>query len=172
MKMKNTYNTMKGLARKYAVPAMIGLGAIGAIRGCSTDLEAELPITQETSQSIVESYNAQYGAMKKEFEREFSSSIADRVYDATEQMSIYTNGKELSSLRHRFNTEPDNNSAENVYQLTKENLYGVDFGTPELEKVLTNQGLQVKVESIYSESEIGLILLGLMGLIGVVKLIE
>src|SRR3989344_2924283 len=185
IKMKNTYNTMKGLARKYAVPAMIGLSAIGAIRGCSTDLDTELPVNQETTQSIVESYNAQvdndnanrenrfrvyktnlnglvekYEGLETELERDFNKSIADRVYDATEQESIYNKGFEMEKVLGKFvdlkekareegfeyKSEIERTSTTNVYTLTDENRYGLDFGTPEIEKVMKNKGLEVAVE--------------------------
>ena len=219
IKMKNTYNTMKGLARKYAVPAMIGLSAIGAFRGCSTDLDTELHVNQETTQSIVESYNAQvdndnanrenrfrvyktnlnglvekYEGLETELERDFNKSIADRVYDATEQESIYNKGFEMEKVLGKFvdlkekareegfeyKSEIERTSTTNVYTLTDENRYGLDFGTPEIEKVMKNKGLEVKVERIESLCDqvvltpmtLGLFTLGLIGSVGVLGYIK
>jgi len=216
IKMKNTYNTMKGLARKYAVPAMIGLSAIGAIRGCSTDLDTELPVNQETTQSIVESYNAQvdndnanrenrfrvyktnlnglvekYEGLETELERDFNKSIADRVYDATEQESIYNKGFEMEKVLGEFvdlkekareegfeyKSEIERTSTTNVYTLTDENRYGLDFGTPEIEKVMKNKGLEVAVERNSSGIDqmalspfiFSLYVLGFLGTVGVVN---
>ena len=216
MKTKNTYNTMKGLARKYAVPAMIGLSAIGAFRGCSTDLDTELHVNQETTQSIVESYNAQvdndnanrenrfrvyktnlnglvekYEGLETELERDFNKSIADRVYDATEQESIYNKGFEMEKVLGKFvdlkekareegfeyKSEIERTSTTNVYTLTDENRYGLDFGTPEIEKVMKNKGLEVAVERNSSGIDqmalspfiFSLYVLGFLGTVGVVN---
>ena len=168
MKTKNTYNTMKGLARKYAVPAMIGLGVLGTGCGQKTSYDAELPITQETAQSIQDSYNTErervfdghktnldglvekYENMRTELERDFNNSIADRVYDATEQKSIYDKGFEMNKVFGEFealkdkandggfeyNSKIGNSSATNFYELS---------GT-ELEKVMKNKGLEVEVQ--------------------------
>jgi hypothetical protein len=40
-----------------------------------------------------------------------------------------------------------------IYDLLKENLKGIDYGQPELEKVLAEQGISVKVETCESNAE-------------------
>lgn len=150
--------------RKYLLPVAVGLSLL---TGCGR--EYSLPISQETNQKITEyqtdykknhlnSLLTDYNIHLARADSLFNSYIKDRYFDINEQMKVFNelkaakqDIKKVNDLTEKFNLDspinlklpPEN---KNLYSSLKENLEGVDLGTPELEKRLISLDFHVDVE--------------------------
>lgn len=168
------YKTISKIARNYVVPAMIGLSALVG-SGCEkTDIV--LPVNEEVRNKVQGSYRTEIESQIKslepvyknslsQLEHSFNEYISDRKFTVEEQQKIIDSviGIEqkigsLNSLYEKINMciSPEfnpkytslslENSTQKLYSLINENLNGVDYFTPELEKEFRKEGLQIDVE--------------------------
>jgi len=100
--------------------------------------------------------------------RYFNKSILDGNFELNEQKQLYLIFKEAKDYRLKLNEIAINSGKgylmgaghegvvynyknmddedERLFKLLKENIKGIDFGKPSLEKVLENEGLEISVE--------------------------
>ncbi len=182
IKMNKIYEMVRNYGRKYVVPAVIGLTAL--VGGCSkvADLSS---IVQEDTISVVrkshenERDNAIFTA-KSSLEtalKSFDDSISDSRFSKSEQEGVYSLLKETEASikkaeeitekyglkQNNRNTAVRDKNIQTLYSLLKENLYGDDSGTPELQKKLQKGGLFIDVEQVDTEEDLKGVTYGALG---------
>ena len=137
------YERAKEIGRKYIAPAIV---ATGLYFSNGNAYPAELPVNDSVKTSLVrEQENKLEQAVVK-----FNEAIKDRRFTVKEQKEV--NNLFISSGVYNGVITPN----EDVKELSDKinlNLNGEDYGTPELEYSLREQGLEVKVESHFSEGD-------------------
>jgi len=171
--MKNLYEVAKRVGKK----ALLGGLTAGSmyLAGCSGNSEnpCDFPVTQEARQAIDSNYAsvrsglekrfANYDAIEDSATAQFNRAIEDRHFSKEEQKQVYATLKtardSLSVISHDADSlnvseyagrTPNKNKA--LYAGLYENINGVDWGTPELEKELRSCGYDVGVDE--SESDV------------------
>jgi len=140
-----TKNTLQRITR-YFTPAVLA-GAI-TLGGCGRN--GDLPVNQETLQTIVEKEQE----MTSEGNKSFNKYISDGYLTIGEQEVVY------GLLRDSRRTKSENR----LYTLLNENLHGYDLRKPSLQKVLEKQGLNTTVERKTTTTEWFYPLIALFGL--------
>ncbi len=172
--------TLKGIirekGRKYLFPAVVGLSLL---TGCGKSPEEHpLPISQKVSQeitedqtnyrnnhldSLVEDYNihlTRADSLFNSYIKDWSFSIAEQRNVLKEMGVAEQDVKSIDYFEKQFNQNSPLNLKfsqrhKNLYSLLKENLEGVDWGTPELEKALISRGFYINVEKCDTQNDSG-----------------
>jgi len=178
--MKSITNKLKQIGRMYVAPvALAGAVAFGSY-GCKEEKAVELPISQEVKnleniryeskqkqidtklENMSNSYNTTLNSARKKFNEYIAQEDTFTVNEQEQTFALYEQANEL--LENIKNYAKDHKRAEysslklpkkdaELSSLLKENLYGRDYGTPELEKALKSSGINIEVQPIKSEVE-------------------
>jgi len=151
--------------KQYAVAATIaGACLIGQSGYAQASLPVDDSIIQKTlsEQSVEESYESSLDKARVSF----NEGISDQHYTVAEQ--AVTHGHYLIAKDNLDSIESKTGHKQslpgqdkNLQSLLDENLEGLDYGRPELEYELRNQGLDVEVEKTTSKNETSVPLIGL-----------
>ncbi len=167
--MKAENKTLRKLARNYIAPAMIGLSALVG-SGCSS-YDATLPVSEATRVYIQDNYESELDKVSKEISRVkddyivalgqldtmFNGALEDSRFDFIEQSRVYAKVREcknLASTLEGLGVSPDSavdgfaygGSYDSLHKLLEKNISRLDLGTPNLEKSLRREGMNVTVD--------------------------
>jgi hypothetical protein len=117
--------------------------------------EPFLPIEPETAKAVVATRDYLENTLEKKAIDLFNRGISNTKFTVKEQKEVYRAFVEAVEY-----TELSEKGAR-LYELIGENLNGMDWGKPSLEKALNKEGLNVKVYGEDSEMEKGTLFLGI-----------
>lgn len=142
----------KEIGRKYLAPAIIAAGLYFSNGNAyATDLPVETSIK---AQMVRERETKLEEAVSK-----FNESIGNREFSVEEQKKVYSLLQQSGINMDMINPS---DSVKELYSELRNNLECVDFGTPELELKLREQGVDIFVEPLFTNPEE--LLFGISGL--------
>jgi hypothetical protein len=147
MKIKNK---LKQIGRKYLTPTLIGYALLAGCR--NSEENPILYLEDNTKTRILTKQEETLRTAYRETMGLLESSVEDGYFSIDEQQRVLdsiNNEQKLYKAFRDVNYEGKLNiskSVNNLSSLIKENMYYTDFGTPELEKSLRKNGLNVSVQ--------------------------
>lgn len=196
--MAMTYQTIEEIGRKYLAPVVLAgaLALTGCDKKSSGN--SDLPIYENVKTTLIEEQDAEMQRLEQERRRSledlavkynselesaretFNQGISDRDLRKGEQQAIFEKYKSSSELSSKIislskkyglgeysqNILPE--SDKKLYWELDRNLNNCDFGKPELEYSLRDQGLEVNVETVDNFQDFLGVCVGLsVGVLGV-----
>lgn len=166
--MKNIYEQIKKVGRRYALPAVVAAALACGANGCANGetSRARLPINPEVRVEMYSSECQAYQDSLNSIRERFTSSIQDKYLSVKEQKKLHRSLKNAEYVSKKLQ-EKMPEGEKKLYDLLDKNLHRLDFGKPSLEKALEEEKLNVKIQGDYEdEIVVGGALLAFLTILG------
>lgn len=118
----------KRLGQRYLTPYLL---SFGALVGCGKEEVSLLPVTTTARAALEEQYRRDLADAQKAF----NDAIIDGVFTVEEQIKVFEFYEKNKGVRQQGRLRLPAEDR-NLYSMINENLNGIDFGTPNLERYL------------------------------------